>query len=451
MSENLEELFRLLDKSGNLRLDVRRKLVKQGQELFPLLVEALSAGRSSRIRRNAALVLGELANRQAVLPLIQALNDRVTSVSSNAAFALGMIGDERAVQPLIKRLGSAAWQLRFHAAVSLGWLKDKKACIPLFKLLRDPHSHVRKAASFALGQIADPGWQKPLHDLLRDPENPSYHAAIVLAYLGDLTGYYFVERIPPYLFSYKPFRKNKTKAAESLRMGNLLFSSSLYSASANEYHRGLTNREIIPTKIQLALFNNLGNAFRAVGRAAQAVVPYMLAFRMKPWDQNIGDNLEKAEVLSDIQDFVFDKIKQFITVGEVSQFKPPAPIPAFFEEICSAFQMEKSEYLSVFYRGWKTFYAFEKLQGEKTDWASTPVPFEFLLEYTLQCKRAFNTDPQYRPFYLLFLRLSETFIPAPQEKAEAVILKNHDAMTYGYIAGLLQKIWSLRQIKFSRN
>lgn len=450
-SENLEELFQLLDKNGNLQLEIRKKLLKNGKELFPLLLQALSTNRSSRIRRNAALVLGELANRQAVLPLIQALNDRAVSVSSNAAFALGMIGDERAVPHLVKRLNSAAWQIRFHAAVSLGWLKDKKAGNPLFKLLRDPHSHVRKAASFALGQMADPAWHKSLHDLLRDPGNPSYHAAVVLAYLGDLTGYYYLEQLSPYMFSYKPFRKNKAKAAESLRVGNLLFSSSLYSASANEYHCGLTNREIIPSNIQISLFNNLGNAFRAVGRTTQAIVPYMLALRMKPWDQNIAENLEKAEILADVQDLVFDRIKQFLMYGEIAQLKPPNQIPAFFEEICETFQMKKSEYLSTFYRGWRIFYAFEKLQGATTHIASTPIPFDFLLEHTPQCKHAFNTEPQYRSFYLLFLRLSESFIPNPQEKPETVILKNHDAMTYGYISGLLQKIWTFRRMKFSNN
>jgi HEAT repeat protein len=57
------------------------------------------------IRAMAAQELGIQGNRQAVGPLLAALNDPHSSlVRCNAAEALGKIGDVRAVEPLIASL-----------------------------------------------------------------------------------------------------------------------------------------------------------------------------------------------------------------------------------------------------------------------------------------------------------------------------------------------------------
>ncbi|MGA9140939.1 MAG: HEAT repeat domain-containing protein [Methanocella sp.] len=54
------------------------------------------------VRAHAALALGQLCQRAAVIPLIKALDDKSAQVSENAATALGMIGDNRAEIPLQK-------------------------------------------------------------------------------------------------------------------------------------------------------------------------------------------------------------------------------------------------------------------------------------------------------------------------------------------------------------
>lgn len=55
-----------------------------------------------KIRARSALALGTLGGRDAVEPLINALDDRSPPVCENAAIALGMIGDNRAEIPLQK-------------------------------------------------------------------------------------------------------------------------------------------------------------------------------------------------------------------------------------------------------------------------------------------------------------------------------------------------------------
>jgi|SRR5579872_3642160 len=94
-----------------------RPIVQIGAPAVPALCIALQ--RSERtIRGNVAIVLGKIADKRAVNPLINALTDPYWLVRCNAAEALGIIGDVRAVEPLCKALRHST--LRDSASIALG-------------------------------------------------------------------------------------------------------------------------------------------------------------------------------------------------------------------------------------------------------------------------------------------------------------------------------------------
>jgi HEAT repeat protein len=94
--------------------------VKIGKPAVELLIKALRTRRGSfngangilqrmnadLLRASAASALGEIGDKRAVKPLIEALRDEDEGVRGRAAVALGEIGDKRAVKPLKNLLWS---------------------------------------------------------------------------------------------------------------------------------------------------------------------------------------------------------------------------------------------------------------------------------------------------------------------------------------------------------
>jgi len=174
------------------------------------LVKALTYKKDPNIRKWAADALGELGEKQAVAPLIAALDDQETDVKCSAAAALGKLGDPRAVEPLIKsledilvrksaarvlqRLGKVATpgllaalehdnkDVRRYVAEILGNLEDPTAVEPLIKSLGDDDSSVRRSVATALGNLGDLRAVQPLIKLLKDGNTD---AVTPLGQLGD--------------------------------------------------------------------------------------------------------------------------------------------------------------------------------------------------------------------------------------------------------------------------
>ena len=87
-----------------LREKPAAKKAKKAKTFDDLLVD-LKTSNSEKIRYNAARVLGEMGDLNAVEPLIEVLKeDKNGSVRLYAARALGELGDDRATQPLIDSL-----------------------------------------------------------------------------------------------------------------------------------------------------------------------------------------------------------------------------------------------------------------------------------------------------------------------------------------------------------
>lgn len=417
------------------------------------LIHAVRHNKNSTVRKNAALILGKMGDRKAVDPLIKALGDRVISVRSNAAIALGMLGDKRAVKPLIHRLQAASWQERLNAAISLGWLADPDASHPLLELLYDDHAYVRRGAAFALGQIVNPEMKDVLYELLTDPEAPAYEAAVVLAYMGDLSGYHYLLDLIPHHFPPEKKKKKPQKADEGLQLGNLFYASELFSEAAGEYRRALAAKGKMPARTYRSLLNNLGNALCASGQLETGVIVYLLALRMKSRQGEILTNLERAEILLDIQELVSERLKAWLSGEEAGGLELPAEARSLFDSLSRDMdQKHAGLFLKQFTLGWKSFYALQSYQGEELFSTGTKVPPAFFDEQVSQCRTILLSDPTFRQLHLLLLKLSDEMIRARKEHPPKNLLPVlHDLFAYGYVAGLLQKIWHLSHLEFSLN
>ena len=108
---------------------------KQAKKSFDELLNDLRTSNSEKVRYNAARVLGEMGDANAVEPLIDVLkNDRNGSVRLYAARALGELGEVSATIPLIESLREDRnVDVRVRAARALGRLGGR---FPLLRSIR---------------------------------------------------------------------------------------------------------------------------------------------------------------------------------------------------------------------------------------------------------------------------------------------------------------------------
>lgn len=126
----------------------------------------------------AACALGNISDKRALDPLIEALEDKYWNVKQAAATALGHLGDKRAIRALIRALGEDEYGFARLAASSalsklgekkwanivkgesedferLGSSGDRRALEPLIKALGDRKPDIRIRAALALGNLSD--------------------------------------------------------------------------------------------------------------------------------------------------------------------------------------------------------------------------------------------------------------------------------------------------------
>lgn len=151
-----------------------------------VIISALRNDENSDTRADAAEVLGEIGNKRAVEPLIDALRDADCTVQWGAAEALGKIGDKKAVEPLITTLKTEDEYLRERAAEALGEIGDARAVEPLIGALNDKDEGVRSSAAEALGKIGDVRAVEPLINALKDEDwYARCNVAEALGEIGD--------------------------------------------------------------------------------------------------------------------------------------------------------------------------------------------------------------------------------------------------------------------------
>ena len=138
----------------------------------PGLIQALDYqgdGWGHLARAQAALALGKISDRRAVLPLIGVLREEGErrEAKGAAAAALGQIGDPRALEPLCLAARAARSESVMKA---LNHFNDPCALSTLGDLSRNENWHVRLAAVRALGENPRPESLPPLRAATKDKE-----------------------------------------------------------------------------------------------------------------------------------------------------------------------------------------------------------------------------------------------------------------------------------------
>jgi HEAT repeat protein len=138
------------------------------------------------LRKNAALLLGELASEDAISALCFAQKDADVSVRRAVITALAAIKTEESVACLVRSLTDEDSDIRASAALSIGMAGAAVAVEPLCLLLKDTDEMVKVAVARALGMMSAKKAVPNLIDMLSDP-NGFVVTAIITA-LGKIGG-----------------------------------------------------------------------------------------------------------------------------------------------------------------------------------------------------------------------------------------------------------------------
>jgi HEAT repeat protein len=120
----LEEAVRN-NEDADLRNGAMDALVAFGEMAVPHLTKLLTDD-NEEVRNFSTVMLGDIGNPKAVMPLINALRDNDANVRHGAAEALGKIGDYLAVPPLRELAKGDFWD-RFYANAALDLLAARSS------------------------------------------------------------------------------------------------------------------------------------------------------------------------------------------------------------------------------------------------------------------------------------------------------------------------------------
>lgn len=156
------------------------------EQAVPVLIEAMH-DRDKDVHQHAAWGLLHIG-RPAAPALIDALHqgetDNTGVVCRDVARVLGQIGDPQAVAVLTATLDDSRGEVRRAAAEALGNIRDAAAVSVLCRRLHDDEEYVRRAAAEALGQIGNAG---AVHELIAAMHDSSESVRVVAAWaLGQM-------------------------------------------------------------------------------------------------------------------------------------------------------------------------------------------------------------------------------------------------------------------------
>lgn len=142
----------------------------------PVFINALRADPDRAVRLNAALVLGRLADDNALAVLVKALEDKEAMVRVEAAHALSRYNSPAAFDILLTALrrndSENSRFIRQYAAVALGKLGDRRAVPNLIAALKDESELVRPAVAEALGRLGETEAIEPLQRAHHSARHP---------------------------------------------------------------------------------------------------------------------------------------------------------------------------------------------------------------------------------------------------------------------------------------
>ena len=198
-----------------------KKILEKGPDEIPSLIYELENNENKKIKAACARILGKTGDKLALSSLLKAIEesdetvrheiicaignfkdkssiDSLTEVMmtdsnpelrAKAAYFLGEIGDKNALWPLIEAVNDEDERVREWVAFSLGKLEDGIATGKLIILMEDdPSDKVRSNAAWALGSTGSIDRVEPLIKALKDDPAPSVraNAAYSLGTTGDV-------------------------------------------------------------------------------------------------------------------------------------------------------------------------------------------------------------------------------------------------------------------------
>ena len=140
------------------------------EDKYDLLLPLLKTS-SHSTRLYAIKTTGRAKQVNAVLPLMEIMDDPDQDIRYEVIDALRYIGDTRAHGSVIKCLKDEEAKVRYAAAIYCGTSKVKKSCQALFELLGDSNPGVRVASVWAIGQIGSISGISRLKEYLEKEED----------------------------------------------------------------------------------------------------------------------------------------------------------------------------------------------------------------------------------------------------------------------------------------
>jgi beta-lactamase regulating signal transducer with metallopeptidase domain/HEAT repeat protein len=182
------------------------------------LSDALRKDSDASVREMAAWSLSESdGTSTSVAALSNAIrHDANENVRVTAVWSLGQVGDRYAVEPLVDALTEKNKRIRTRAIWAIGNIGVEEAPRALLSGLRDPDPEVRELTAWALYQIEDPSTIDELNSALKSETNKDLQVAYIraLAALGEKS----VDAVRGLLTSSDP--KIKSIAIRALAGGN---------------------------------------------------------------------------------------------------------------------------------------------------------------------------------------------------------------------------------------
>jgi HEAT repeat protein len=152
LMEALRDSFWWYEREQNV-IDLLQAIQNMGVIAVDPLIEALS-DREGRVRKFAAMLLGELQDVRAMEPLGMTIYDLHHEIGREAAESLALFGP-RAIDILIEVLAHPEGMVRGHAVSALGKIQDVRVVPALIKMLTDGDRQVQKQAIQSLGGLND--------------------------------------------------------------------------------------------------------------------------------------------------------------------------------------------------------------------------------------------------------------------------------------------------------
>jgi len=181
-----EDILLLQSRQSGIREKAAGRLVRQGEEIVPQLMEAADSDYTT-VRFEVARLLGRIRDPRSTVALIGLLEDDPSSnVAATAAWALGEIGAPEALSPLIQYASSPSKDVRAYVVGALGQCYGDSVTSALgdsvlgavLEAMHDTIPKVRIAALLSAQQLGYRNAAGQVIRMSRDPSAKVRHVAV---------------------------------------------------------------------------------------------------------------------------------------------------------------------------------------------------------------------------------------------------------------------------------